>query len=143
MDLKPLLKPGLKPEQALMAISISHCKDLALFVFTFKKSPEENLSIGIDIEKTQRVSPALVSRISKEEELLQSPKPSLLWVAKEASFKSFSGGKKTLLLSECHISSWQKKKKSYHFQAQYKAQKSKGIAFQWGKTSLAYSQTHT
>ena len=140
MDLKPLLKLGFKPQQTLMAISISHCKDLALFVFTFKKSQNENLSIGIDIEETKRVSEALALRVSTKQECLNSPKPSLLWTAKEASFKCFSGNKK-LLLSECQISGWKKIQESYYFSSSYKKQKAKGMAFLWGPMSLAYAQT--
>lgn len=147
MDLKPLLKTGLKPQQDLMALSISHCKNLALFAFTFKKNEKENLSIGIDIEESQRVSKALVSRISQEQEYyefekstLQPPKPSLLWAAKEASFKAFSG-KKALLISECRIFSWKKSKENYYFQSSYKAQKAQGIAFFWNRMTLAYAQS--
>ncbi len=101
---KKLLQPGGKPNCPFVSISISHCNFLGAFLFVFDKK----LSIGFDIEQKNRITDKLVNRISLKTEIKQSPSPSILWVAKEASFKCFSGNQDQFLLSHCLISHWKK-----------------------------------
>ena len=64
-------------------ISISHCPSAAGFLFSI----EPGVSLGLDIEEAHRIHRS-VEYISTEEEVKQAPQRSLLWVAKEAVFKS-------------------------------------------------------
>ena len=142
LPLDHLLKAGSRPELSFLALSISHCKNLACFVFSPKDdSPSEKLSIGLDIEKTSRVSRQIVSRISSPRE--KSPSPSLLWTAKEASFKCFSKKKQALLLSDCFISNWKKSpfEKTYLFKAESKGKKVQGFACFIDSITLAYAES--
>ena len=100
-----LLKIGTKANCPFVSISISHCKHMGAFLFTFDK----NVSIGFDIEERNRITDKLVNRISSKEEIQQSPTSFLLWVAKEASFKCLNH-KTQNLLSDCIISHWRKRK---------------------------------
>lgn len=97
-----LLKVGKKPHCSFASISISHCDHLGAFLFVFDK----NISIGLDIEEKKRITQKNVERISSKEEMNQAPHYSLLWVAKEASFKSLFKSKTLFLLSDCLISNW-------------------------------------
>ena len=101
LSLESFLKIESKSDQSFFAVSISHCsifdsKSLAGFVCSPK---EENsiASIGLDIEQTNRVSKKSVARVSTSKEQNTSPTPSLLWTAKEASFKCFSQNQEALL----------------------------------------------
>ena len=130
---------------------LSRKKTLSLFDTKnksfLKEKTKQNKSIGLDFEETDRVSPLIVSRVSRPKELNSSPSPCLLWTAKEASFKCFSERDKKLLLSDCLISDWSNKnkekdtiKKSYFFKAKSKKQKAMGIAFSIDNLTLAYTE---
>ena len=145
--LDSLLEIGSRPKHPLLSISISHCKNLACFVFS-PKSETSCFSIGLDIEETKRVSQQIISRISSLKEQNSSPNPSLLWTAKEASLKCFAQDQKTLLLSECHISDWfvsdlekSQFEKTYLFKAESKNKKAMGFACSIDSLTLAYTET--
>ena len=103
-DWNNLLITGKKPDSPVASISISHCRNLGVFLFTFDK----NLSIGFDMEQKKRITEKIVKRVSSNEEWEKAPTPALLWTAKEASFKCLSSNKTPLLLSDCRIYSWKK-----------------------------------
>ena len=74
---------GTRPLLPHTTISISHCPSTAGFLF----STEPGVALGLDIEEVHRIHRS-VEYISTEEEIKQAPQRSLLWVAKEAVFKS-------------------------------------------------------
>jgi hypothetical protein len=78
------------PDLPNASVSISHNPSLGGFAYTRAKTP----SIGFDIEEIARIHPKPVARISKPEELTQSP--ARLWVAKEAAFKALRGRPKII-----------------------------------------------
>ena len=78
------------PDPPNASVSISHSPSLGGFAFTL--SPL--LPIGFDLEEISRIHAKAVARISKPEELMQSP--ARLWVAKEAAFKAFRGRPKVI-----------------------------------------------
>ena len=135
-----LLKLEQKPNCPYASISLSHCNHLGAFLFVFDKT----LSIGLDIEWAQRVTNRLVDRISSKEEVQQTPQPSLLWTAKEASLKCFSNEKTSLFLKDCLISNWKKEVSQdiYFFDAYSKKtnEKSKGAARIINGLTLAYAE---
>ena len=156
LNLDQLLEIGSRPDQTFLALSISHCKNLAGFVLNHSKEinpvnivqktaqlNSKKLSIGLDIEKTNRVSNQTISRVSLLKERNSSPSPSLLWTAKEATFKCLSQNQKSLLLSNCFISNWEKThfKKTYLFKAEGKKEQAVGIAFFIDDLTLAYAET--
>ena len=117
-DWNNLLKIGIKPNCPFASISISHCDYLGVFLIVFNKG----VSIGFDMEKTNRITRKLIGRISSKEEIQLSPSLSLLWTAKEASFKCFSDQKESVLLNECFIFDWREEpsKDIYFFKSYLK-----------------------
>lgn len=61
-------------------VSISHAEGIGGFIVCSK-------SVGLDIEKTDRLTEPLVARISSADERKMCPDYRLLWTAKEAVFK--------------------------------------------------------
>ena len=150
-NLSGLLKTGVRPKHPFVAASISHCPSFAGFVFAFRESSTEkknvslnpHLSIGLDIEETQRVSQKVILHVSQTKELNESPRVDFLWTAKESSFKCFSDDLKSpLLIKECLISDWEplSANKAYTFKAQYKKKQAKGLAFSIEHLSFAYTE---
>jgi hypothetical protein len=78
------------PDPPNASVSISHSPSLGGFAYTRAQTP----SIGFDIEEVTRIHSNAVARISKPEELTQSP--ARLWVAKEAAFKALRGRPKVI-----------------------------------------------
>ncbi len=72
LDTPPILKR--------LFVSISHTEGMGGFIVCSK-------SAGLDTEKTERLSEALVTRISTPDERKACPDYRLLWTAKEAIFK--------------------------------------------------------
>lgn len=139
-DWNKLTKIGTKPECPFASISLSHCESLGVFLFTFNTK----ISIGFDIEKTNRIRLKTVSRISSPEELQKAPSSDLLWTAKEAGFKCLSNSKNSLLLSDCSISNWRKNPNTeiYLFDCYAKKTNKKvhGTAGRTKDFSLAYGE---
>ena len=135
-----LLKIGTKPVCPFASLSISHCGDLGACLFVFDKT----LSIGFDVEHKKRITKAIVDRISSKKEVQQAPSPSLLWVAKEASFKCLSDNKAPLLLSDCLISKWKKEKTKeiylFDFYSKMMDKRSFGVACFIDGLALAYAE---
>jgi hypothetical protein len=77
-------------------VSISHSDGMGGFILS-------NKSIGLDIEKTIRLTEALVSRVSTPEEIQSCPDPKLLWTCKEAVFKC---SPQFYTISHVHIDQW-------------------------------------
>lgn len=138
-DWNQILKPELKSHCPFASISISYFKDWGAFLFVF----DQKLSIGFDVEEKKRITKKLVSRIASKEEVEQSPFPSLLWTAKEASFKCLSKNPAVSLLSDCFISHWREKKGFYFFECQAKKIKKKasGLLCFSEDLVLAYAET--
>lgn len=91
---RPLLKVGDR------SVSISHCPTLGGFVHSLRP-------IGFDVEASDRVRPAAISRISKPEEADGAPSFAALWAAKEAAFKALQHAEtKPELLSQIEIGLW-------------------------------------
>jgi hypothetical protein len=64
-------------------------------------------ALGLDLEVEERVTPALVQRICKPEELRAAPNPAAIWVVKEAGFKAFSSLQPQLkTMSQVETSQW-------------------------------------
>ena len=140
-ELKELLKIGVKPCHPLLAVSISHCKNLAFFAAKFFNQKQSSLSIGLDIEKKDRVSHKIISRFSSVKEMQDSPSLGLLWTAKEASFKCFYQEQEQFLVRDFLISSWmpiKSFKDSFTFKSQYKDRQVLGLAFNLQSFSFSY-----
>ena len=139
-DWNSLLRIGQKPECPFASISISHCHFLGAFLFIFDK----NISIGFDMEQKKRITKKIIERISSTKEIQQSPSPSLLWGAKEASFKCLSNSQTQLLLSDCLISHWKKDpEKQMHFFSCHSKKNNKkavGMACVIGDLVIAYAE---
>ena len=81
---RQLLQPGPPPRLQDIAISISHCRTFAGFIF----EPSPHTTLGLDIEQKARITPKLTAYISHQKELALAPGPAFLWGAKEAAFKA-------------------------------------------------------
>lgn len=77
-------------------ISISHCDLIGGFIF-YKKP------VGFDLELESRIRHEVVLRVSDNNEINSSPSPSLLWVAKEASFKFLRAFNQPKFISQIKI----------------------------------------
>jgi phosphopantetheinyl transferase (holo-ACP synthase) len=79
--------------------SRSHTQGAGVFVAHF--SP-----VGVDIEVSERVTPAAVARISSAQELMAAPSPAGLWSAKEAAFKALHTFVQPPVVSKISIGDW-------------------------------------
>ena len=100
---KQLLEPGLAPRCSGLAISISHCRLLAGFIF----ESSSDSSLGLDIEERLRVTHRLVRAVATDGELSQAPCPAFLWSAKESAFKAVNSPERKLVLGQIRIDGWQ------------------------------------
>lgn len=92
--------------EGIVESSISHCPGYGGYALAVSGS--KKLSLGLDIEMVSRVTGDLARRICLiEAEYLCSPRPSFLWVAKEAAFKAMQGESQPKVISSVAISSWQ------------------------------------
>lgn len=82
-------------------ISISHSLEAGVFI----TSPAP---VGVDLEKTERIKPAVVRRVSSEEEVHLAPSSADLWTAKEAIFKALAHFSQPPVMSQIEINSWEK-----------------------------------
>lgn len=82
------------------ACSISHCPNLGGFFYL------ANSAVGFDIELRERITPAIIERVSAPQELLVTDRLGHLWVAKEASFKALRD-RQPATISSVRIKSWQ------------------------------------
>lgn len=138
-----------RPYLPNVSISISHCPLVGGFIF----SMDQHVSLGLDIEKVSRVN-RVIEYVSSQEEIKQMPMKPLLWVAKEAVFKSVpplpsliseeqeTGRTKNHYLSDSFIFDWKKSgDNSYHFQFHVKKKGAcgRGIAFLTGDIAVGYA----
>lgn len=79
--------------------SLSHSMHQGMIAFC------EN-PVGIDLEKSERVQPRVVARVSSEKELQRAPSASALWCAKEAAFKALRSYQQPEVLSQLEIGGW-------------------------------------
>lgn len=100
---------SMPPRAEGLSLSVSHCPTLGGYVVV--NAPA---FVGIDIEQVERVTPALVERVSKiHVEVKTAPSPAHLWTAKESSWKCFQSVTSHLniqspeTLSEIAILNWQ------------------------------------
>lgn len=135
---KVLLTPGGPPRASHIAISLSHCPSLGGFIFSLDK----NISLGLDIEKVERVGKT-VERLSDHQEVVEAPNNALLWAAKESALKSVPLEKKQRLLSDIHIFRWETLSTeiySFHFQITKRNIQGLGGAFIMESTAFAYAK---
>jgi hypothetical protein len=90
LETPPLLKN--------LFVSISHCEGIGGFALCSK-------GLGLDIERTDRISQKIIDRISTENEIEQAPHFELLWPAKESVFKCST---EFYTISQIQITQWQK-----------------------------------
>ena len=107
---KKLLIPGNPPRGPGVSISVSHCPVFGGFIF----SNDKNISLGLDIEKADRVNLRSVEYVSSLEEIKASPGISFLWVAKEAAFKCVPPGGQKHFLRNLFIFGWKEIKRGVH-----------------------------
>ena len=81
--------------------SRSHTQGAGVFVAHFS-------AVGVDIEVSDRVTPAVVARIASAEELKAAPSPASLWSAKEAAFKALYAFDQPPVVSKISIGDWKK-----------------------------------
>ena len=99
---KQLLQPGIPPKLQDIAISISHCRTFAGFIFEL--SP--HTSLGLDVEQKSRITHKAVEYIAGQKELSRAPSPAFLWGAKEAAFKAIHSPEQKTPLSHIRIDNW-------------------------------------
>ena len=132
-----LATPGKKPSIPFASISISHCRILGGFIFSINS----HIPIGLDIEEVKRVKPNMIARLSQQQEIQQAPTDSLLWVAKESSFKCLPISTGQMFLSHIYISHWQTlQSNAYSFSFQAKSFHGKGIAFLEEDLAIAHAR---
>ncbi|MNK91498.1 4'-phosphopantetheinyl transferase superfamily protein [compost metagenome] len=79
--------------------SRSHTQGAGIFVAHFS-------AVGVDIEISERVTPAVVARIASAQELNAAPSPASLWSAKEAAFKALYTFAQPPVVSQISIGDW-------------------------------------
>jgi len=121
-DIDSILDLTKRPIVLGVGLSISHCQSFGGYAVKFSGEP-----LGFDIEVSSRVSKKLVSRISSEEEVAESPSFAHLWVAKEAFFKCLdSDRQKSLAFSSLRILDWTAGEGFQIFQAQESGERFRG-----------------
>ncbi len=134
---QPLLTPGGPPKGPGMAISISHCRILAGFIFEY--SP--NIFLGLDIEQKSRITKRVVNRVSNKEEIISAPSLALLWGAKEAAFKTIDEKNSKITLSNVRMTNWKVlDQRSHGFVFCCKAFQGEGYIFESGDLIFAISR---
>lgn len=82
-------------------LSLVHCQGWGGYIYASRP-------IGIDIEVAQRVVRGIIERVSNEEELKNAPDPRLLWVGKEACFKSLRGFNQPQTATTLRMETWRR-----------------------------------
>lgn len=117
LELKAIVESKAPPTTTFASISISHCP----FIGGFTVTPQP-MQIGLDVESTMRLAnSSAAQRVSTPEEVVESPNPSYLWVAKESAFKSLNGPYQPAVISNIIISNWKSLDENiwgFHFQAE-------------------------
>lgn len=80
--------------------SLAHAADLGFI-------GASRFAIGVDAERSDRVLPKIVERVSSFNELPLAPSASALWCAKEACFKALRTFKQPPVISQLSIGDWQ------------------------------------
>lgn len=84
-----------------LCTSLAHAQDLG-FIGTSR------FVIGVDAERSDRVLPKIVERVSSFAELPMAPSAAALWCAKEACFKALRSFKQPPVISWLSIGDWQR-----------------------------------
>lgn len=79
--------------------SRSHTQGAGIFVAHFS-------AVGVDIEISDRVTPAVAARIASAEEVKAAPSAASLWSAKEAAFKALYTFAQPAVVSKISIGDW-------------------------------------
>jgi hypothetical protein len=98
-----LMNLSCPPRVEGVSISLSHCPRAGGFLLW----PQKSAQIGFDLEDPGRIQGAVVERISTLAELNAAPSPALLWVAKEATFKSLFGPSQPAAISTIFVAKWE------------------------------------
>ena len=137
---KQILQLEKPPELQNVAISISHCRIFAGFIFEL--SPHANL--GLDIEQKSRITHKLTGYIADQKELSQAPSPPFLWGAKEAAFKAIHSPGQRIPLSHIDIDQWHPLPLdgiAYGFHFSFQNLEGKGHV--WEREGLIFAVTRT
>lgn len=86
---KTILDLAELPTHPNLSISISHTAVEGAWVSA------ENFYVGLDIERSDRLTPRLIARVATEAERARTPDDRYLWCAKEAAFKALSARAKS------------------------------------------------
>lgn len=105
-----------RPTSDVGHISISHC--LAIGGYTFSSFVH-----GFDIEEISRISDPIIMRTSSKEERSKAAHIKMLWVAKEAAFKSLSNDNQPTVITQLHCLDWQETKDPNIWSYQVKSDK--------------------
>jgi hypothetical protein len=105
-SLREVLKPeendlSKPPKSNTWSISISHAKHFGGWVAVPLPA-----RIGFDVEEGRRISPAVIERMSTEQERKDCPNPAFLWCAKEAYFKALAQDQPQAI-TQLNISDWE------------------------------------
>lgn len=107
-SLKEVLQPGESaddltkpPKSGVWSISISHAKHFGGWVAIPLPA-----RVGFDVEEDRRITPAIIERMSTEQERKDCPNPAFLWCAKEAYFKALAQDQPQAI-TQLNISDWE------------------------------------
>ena len=94
----------LRPQLPEWSLSISHTQDYGGWIAV--PSPGRLYSIGLDIERRERLNREILARVCTFEELAAAPDPAFLWVAKEACYKALAGPLQPKTMVEVRVHDW-------------------------------------
>ncbi len=91
-----------RPQTKVGSISISHCQRIGGYAYS-------KFKMGFDVEEVAKISDAVITRTSSQEERARAPHLKFLWVAKEAAFKALHSETEdvnTLILTDLICKNW-------------------------------------
>lgn len=113
------------PQLTGVGLGVSHSKSFSAFaIHTGGKQ------IGVDVEQMQRVTRAIVNRVSSQTEQALTIEPSFIFCGKEAAFKALSQAHSVQTISQIETLHWQKEcSEWYRYSIQIDSKPVKGRGF--------------